>query len=91
MKNFILYIGSNNSTRKVERYKIKKILSKYHSGFTLHATGDGYWKENESWEHEKSVVVEVSTTSIKETVELLKKELNQKSIGVRETQPILFL
>jgi hypothetical protein len=91
MRHFILYIGSDNETGKVNRHTIKKILTRLHPGFTLHATGDGYWKENEKWLHEKAVVAEVTTTQIEETIDILKKELKQKSIGVRETSPILFM
>lgn len=90
MRHFILYIGSDNETKKVNRYKIKKILAHLHTGFTLHATGDGYWKENEKWLHEKAVVAEVTAVNIEETIKILKSELKQKSIGVRETLPILF-
>ena len=90
MRHFILYIGGDNATKKVNRYKIKKILARLHPGFILHATGDGYWQENERWLHEKAVVAEVTTIEIDETVKILKRVLKQKSIGVRETLPILF-
>lgn len=91
MKNFRLYIGGDNETGKVNRSHIKKILLSFHQGFTIHPTGDGYWKDEEGKEyHEKSVMVEVTAPDIDETIETLKRELKQKEIGVVEDLPISF-
>jgi len=42
-KTLELFIGSNNTTHKVERAKLEEVLSKYHEGFTIQPAV-GYWQ-----------------------------------------------
>ena len=73
-----LYIGSNNTTHKVEKDKITIILNNYLDGYSIINTV-GYWQGI----NEKSVIVEIINEEVKkEVIQILKEDLQQYSILV---------
>lgn len=88
MKTVQLFIGSNNTTHKVEVDKVKKILNKYHKGWTMQ-NALGSWLGTE----EDSIIVLVSDDMIKiaKTIAKLKNELHQDSVALQEVAPLEFL
>ena len=87
-KNYRLYIGSNNDTKQLESEKIKTIVGKRHNGFS-YFEGIGSWMGNK----EQSCIVEISDNpkTIHETMEILKRELNQDAIGYIELPSLKFI
>lgn len=84
---YTLYIGSNNVTKELELSKIKDIVGKEFDGFTI-IEATGYWKGSE----EKTAIVEIVSDN-KETIAmlvyLLKTNLNQEAIMVRQSSDII--
>ena len=72
-----LYIGSNNTTKEVEKEKIIEVLNKYFKGYTI-IDSIGLWEGI----IEKSVIVSIIDEVKDEVVEELKEVLVQDSILV---------
>lgn len=87
-KTLELFIGSNNTTHKVERDKLEATLSKYHEGFTIQPAV-GYWQGA----REDSVVVTISGDfdTILSTIQRLKQVLKQDAIAYHEVTPLEFV
>lgn len=83
-----LFIGSNNTTHKVEVDKLKKLLNEYHQGWTMQ-NALGSWLGTE----EQSVIVTISDDkdAIMSTIKTLKQELQQDAIAYREVTPLEFI
>lgn len=88
MQNFRIYIGSNNKTGKLERGKIERTAQVMFSGFTIYET-KGYWQGKA----EKSAIVEITDneSKIKTFIKILKRKLNQESIGYQVQPTIKFM
>ena len=85
-----LYIGSNNTTKKLEDKKAIAIVAKTFDGFTVIKNVSGYWKGLA----EKSMVIEIDTTEktkVLEVANILKIELKQQAIGLSESQAMEFI
>lgn len=78
MKTYQLYIGANNATGVLERDKIETIVSRRHSGFTLYEA-TGYWMGRS--EHSAVVIITDEQTPVNETIQELKRELNQEAVA----------
>lgn len=85
---YSLYIGSNNTTHKVEKTLIIEMFSLYFEGFTIQ-NALGYWQGKP----EETVVVTINTTKrgMTRMVERLKRELYQDAIAVVEHKEMQFL
>lgn len=84
-----LFIGSNNSTHKVELAKIKKATGRMFEGFTI-IPATGYWQGKP----EKSVIVQIEAMDRDQVVqlaELLKIELKQDAIAMQELPQLSFI
>ena len=84
MNKIYLYIGSNNTTKKLEANEAKKIISQYFDGFTAYEV-IGYWKGHE----EKTLKVEIITGNIEDPaiikmVKELKLQLDQEAILIEK-------
>ena len=77
-KTYTLYIGSNNTTRQLELDRIKAITGRNHEGFTLF-TATGAWLGTE--EATAVLIIHDDPARIMETINSLKRELNQDAIG----------
>lgn len=88
MKTLELFIGSNNTTHKVEVDKLKAILNEYHQGWTMQ-NALGSWLGTE----EDSVIVTISDdmSTIMSTIKTLKTALQQDAIAYREVTPLEFI
>lgn len=88
MNTLELFIGSNNTTHKVEVNKLKAVLNQYHKGWTMQ-NALGSWLGTE----EDSVIVTISDdkTTIMSTINRLKQELQQDAIAYREVTPLEFI
>lgn len=87
MQTVQLYIGSNNTTHKLEIEKIKQIMADNHEGFTIQRV-TGYWLGKP----EKTALVTVSDDrdKINTTVKQLKSELQQDAIALLQTNDMVF-
>lgn len=87
-KTLELFIGSNNTTHKVELSKLEATLSKYHTGFTIQPAV-GYW----AGAREDSVTVLISDdfATIIQTITVLKAVLQQDAIAYHEVTPLEFI
>ena len=86
---FRLYIGSNNTTKKLETAKAKTVINRFFEGYTIAKT-DGIWKGAV----EKSMTVDIETESqelITTAVKELCKELQQQAIGVAKIGEMQFI
>lgn len=84
-----LFIGSNNTTHKVELNKIRKATAKMFEGFTI-IPSTGYWQGKA----EKSVIVQIEAMNraqVIELAELLKIELKQDAIAMQELPKLSFI
>ena len=70
MRTVKFYCGQNNKTKKVEKSKIQKIVSKHFDGFSL-IESTGFYKGL----REKSVIVEVLTDKKLSDLLSIKEEL----------------
>ena len=88
MKTVELFIGSNNTTHKVEIDRLKAILNEYHEGWTMQ-NALGSWLGTE----EDSVIVTISDdmSTIMSTIKTLKTALQQDAIAYREVTPLEFI
>lgn len=86
---FKLYVGSNNTTKVLEKNKAIRITSKHFNGFTAY-DGLGYWQGKP----EASLIIEIETNKkdgIKKLAQNLAKELKQQVIGVAEIGTLHFI
>ncbi len=84
-----LYVGSNNTTKKLEDKKAIAIASKYFEGFTCQ-NANGFWKGLS----EKTLVIEIETDNKKKVIELaeeLKTALFQEAIAVARIGKMQFI
>lgn len=88
-KTVQLYIGGNNTTHKVEVDKLKKVLNKYHEGYTIERANIGAWHGVE--EESVKVLISDDYDKIIDTVNKLKYELKQDAIAVQEVAPLEFI
>ena len=74
-----LFVGSSNETGELHLDRIAKILSRRHDGFTV-IGATGYWKN----EREESAVIVLSAahSTVRETIQELKEELEQQAVGM---------
>lgn len=86
---FRLYIGSNNTTKKLETEKAKTVINRFFEGYTI-TKANGLWKG----ETEKSLVVDIETNN-KMAIKLLAKrlclELQQQVVGVAKIGKMSFV
>lgn len=90
MKNYKLFIGSNNATGKLEKKKILKTALKYcPQGYTYYE-GFGVYKSEAMECKEKCGIIEVlnKKSVITKLAEELKIVLKQESILVQEFQTV---
>ena len=84
-----IYIGSNNTTKKLEAKKAIAIASKYFEGFT-YQNASGFWKGLS----EKTLIIEIETDNKKKVIELaeeLKEALFQEAIAVAKIGKMQFV
>lgn len=88
IKTFLLYIGANNQTKKVERAKLLTELDKDFEGYTVQPAM-GCWRG----QREDSVVVTVTAdeTMLTEVVNRLKYVLKQDAIAYQEAPELHFI
>jgi hypothetical protein len=78
-----LYVGSNNTTKKLEKKRAVNIAASYFEGFSVSELA-GYWQGKA----EKTLLIEIETIEKSKIIALSKKlarELQQQAIGVVET------
>ena len=86
---FRLYIGSNNTTGKLETKRAIGIVSRSFDGFTV-SSGSGYWQGKA----EKSLIVEIETDKaelLNDTARNLCRELQQQAVGVAKIGRMEFI
>ncbi len=84
-----IYIGSNNTTKRLEAKKAVSIASKYFDGFTCQ-NANGFWKGIS----EKTLIIEIETQNKKKVIELaeeLKASLYQEAIAVAQIGKMQFV
>jgi len=84
-----IYIGSNNTTKRLEAKKAISIASKYFEGFTCQ-NANGFWKGLS----EKTLIIEIETDNKKKVIELaeeLKIVLFQEAIAVAKIGKMQFI
>ncbi len=84
-----IYIGSNNTTKKLEDKKAISIASKYFEGFTCQ-NANGFWKGLS----EKTLIIEIETEKKEKVIELaeeLKTALYQEAIAVAQIGKMQFI
>ncbi|HOC97887.1 MAG TPA: hypothetical protein PKK80_02510 [Bacilli bacterium] len=84
-----IYVGSNNTTKKLEAKKAIAIASKYFEGFTCQ-NANGFWKGLS----EKTLIIEIETDNKKKVIELaeeLKVSLYQEAIAVAKIGKMQFV
>lgn len=87
-KTMQLFIGSNNTTHKVELEKLEATLSLYHKGFTIQPA-TGYWMG--AREDSVTVIISDEYTTIIKTINRLKQILKQDAIAMQEVAPLEFI
>lgn len=87
IKTFLLYIGADNLTKKVDRKKLLGVLDEQYEGYTV-TPAMGCWRK----QREDSVVVTVQADDdeIKKVISKLKYELKQEAIGLQEAPELVF-
>lgn len=88
-KTLELFIGSNNTTHKVELDKLEQVLSKYHEGFTIKHGIVGYWHGVR--EETVTVIIADNYTKILKTINELKSVLDQEAIAYHEVAQLEFI
>lgn len=84
-----LYIGSNNTTHKLETAKATGEVAKMFEGFTI-SLAKGFWQGKP----EKSLIIEIETTETNKVQELAKtlcKVLDQQAVGVANVGTMQFI
>jgi len=84
-----IYVGSNNTTKKLEAKKAVSIASKYFEGFTCQ-NANGFWRGLS----EKTLIIEIETDNKKKVIELaeeLKVSLYQEAIAVAKIGKMQFV
>lgn len=87
-KTIQLFIGSNNTTHKVEVSKLKEVLNKYHQGWTMQ-NAIGSWMGTE--EQSVTVIIDDEFTAIESTMLELKRVLKQDAIAYQEVNTVRFI
>jgi hypothetical protein len=88
MSTYNVYVGSDNTTGKLDIQRIQSVLVRMHEGYTIQrATGS--WRGTV----EESAIVTISdkTDKVIETVKLLKTELSQESVGYQQVPDIQYV
>jgi len=86
---FRLYIGSNNTTHKLETEKAKKVVNRFFEGYTI-SKAEVLWKG----QVEKSMMIDIETETLERITELSKelcKELEQQAVGVAQIGTMQFI
>lgn len=88
MGTYNVYVGSDNTTGKVDIAHIQGIVLRMHHGATIHRA-TGIWRGTV----EESVIVTIydETDKVIETVKTLKEELSQESVGYQQVNDIQFV
>ena len=84
-----IYIGSNNTTKRLEAKKAISIASKHFEGFTCQ-NANGFWKGLS----EKTLIIEIETDNKKKIIELakeLKETLYQEAVAVAKIGKMQFV
>ena len=84
-----IYVGSNNTTKKLEAKKAIATASKYFEGFTCQ-NASGSWKGIA----EKTLIIEIETKKKKKVIELageLKTALFQEAVAVAKIAKMQFV
>lgn len=82
-----LFIGSDNKTKTLNTKLIESIMSERHEGFTLYPV-TGYWRGQS--EHSMLIIVNDDDAKIKQTISILKQELEQEAIGYQVVPDLQF-
>lgn len=87
MTTIKLFIGSDNTTHKVNVAQVKEILNRYHQGWTMQ-NAIGSWLGTE----EESVTVLITDPVLKviQTMKVLNTELEQDAIGYQVEPELTF-
>lgn len=86
---FRLYIGSNNTTKKLEVEKAKRVINRFFEGYTI-SRANGLWKG----QTEKTLIVDIETnkkTAVKLLAKRLCKDLDQQAVGVAQIGKMNFI
>lgn len=86
---FRLYIGSNNTTHKLETAKAKSVVNRFFEGYTI-SKAEGLWKG----QTEKSMMIDIETDKPEAITALSKelcKELQQQAVGVAKIGQMDFI
>ena len=85
MQKIRMYIGANNSTKKLERDKIESVLNDHYEGYSAFEIV-GYWKG----EREKTLMIEVLSEEPgavhAKVAKELKKECEQEAVLLEITE-----
>lgn len=87
MKTYRLYIGSNNTTHKLESAKIDAILSQFFTGYTMYHA-KGVWRGA----RENTAIIEANApkTLVMRAIARLKHDLKQEAIGYQVMPALSF-
>lgn len=87
VETFTLYIGSNNTTKKLELKKIEAILSRRHDGFTI-SRAVGHWRGSK----ESTAVVSLAADRLAALASIadLKAELHQEAVAYQVAPEMVF-
>lgn len=87
MSTYQLYIGSSNTTGRLEIERIREVVAANHDGFTIFSAR-GYWQGKP--ESSAVVIVNDKPYKIQKTIQKLKSELKQDAIGYQLVPDIEF-
>lgn len=88
LKTLELFVGSNNTTLRVERDKLIRTLEKRHKGFTV-LPARGHWEGMS--EESVAVLIHDEVDTIMDTISDLKATLKQDAIAFHEVSPLEFV
>lgn len=88
MRTYNVYVGSDNTTGKLDMTRIQGIVLRMHDGATIHRAS-GIWRGKV----EDSAIVTIydETDKVIETVKCLKRELSQEAVGYQQVADIVFV
>lgn len=86
-KTIELFVGSNNTTKRLERRKLESVLAKRHTGFTIY-DARGYWLGEA--EKTAGVLVHDMPDAIMATIKDIKRELEQDAVAFHEVPALQF-
>jgi len=81
MQKVYYYVGSNNTTKKLEIEKIEKIVAAHFEGFTASEV-IGYWRGNKERSLKVEIITDINPAEIARIARELKAKLDQESIMV---------